>query len=133
MAEPPSAFAVPAAAQQPQRPTFQTTKVEGTDNVYIFRYQNHQAMFVVTPEGVIATDPISYARPQAAQAGLRGGDRDAHERDAHRRNRCEPFRDEQKRGAPDDAGKDEEGRIENVVVLRPRHGLTMTRIGTRHK
>src|SRR5262245_39896080 len=53
-------------AQQPQAPTFATTKVEGTDNVYIFRYQNHQAMFVVTPKGVIATDPISYARPQAA-------------------------------------------------------------------
>ena len=61
-----TAFAVPAAAQQPQRPAFQTTKVEGTDNVYIFRYQNHQAMFVVTPAGVIATDPISYGRPQAA-------------------------------------------------------------------
>jgi glyoxylase-like metal-dependent hydrolase (beta-lactamase superfamily II) len=61
-----TAFAAPAAAQQPQRPTFQTTKVEGTDNVYIFRYQNHQAMFVVTPAGVIATDPISYGRPQAA-------------------------------------------------------------------
>lgn len=45
---------------------FATTKVEGTDNVYIFRYQNHQAMFVVTPAGVIATDPISYGRPQAA-------------------------------------------------------------------
>ena len=60
------AVAVPAAAQQPQRPTFQTTKVEGTDNVYVFRYQNHQAMFVVTTAGVIATDPISYGRPQAA-------------------------------------------------------------------
>jgi glyoxylase-like metal-dependent hydrolase (beta-lactamase superfamily II) len=53
-------------AQQPQAPTFATTKVEGTDNVYIFRYQSHQAMFVVTPKGVIATDPISYGRPQAA-------------------------------------------------------------------
>jgi glyoxylase-like metal-dependent hydrolase (beta-lactamase superfamily II) len=60
-------FALPAVAQQqPQRPTFATTKVEGTDNVYIFRYQNHQAMFIVTPAGVIATDPISYGRPQAA-------------------------------------------------------------------
>ena len=57
-----------AAAQQAQAPTFATTKVEGTDNVYIFRYQNHQAMFVVTPAGVIATDPISYGRPQAATA-----------------------------------------------------------------
>jgi glyoxylase-like metal-dependent hydrolase (beta-lactamase superfamily II) len=36
------------------------------DNVYIFRYVGHQSMFVVTPEGVIATDPIAYLRPQAA-------------------------------------------------------------------
>jgi glyoxylase-like metal-dependent hydrolase (beta-lactamase superfamily II) len=56
-----------AAAQTPA-PTFATTKVEGTENVYVFRYQNHQAMFIVTPAGVIATDPISYGRPQAAQA-----------------------------------------------------------------
>ena len=47
------------------RPPFATTKVEGTDNVYIFRYGNHQSMFVVTPDGVIATDPIGYGRPQA--------------------------------------------------------------------
>ena len=49
---------------------FATTKVDGTDNVYIFRYQNHQAMFVVTPAGVIVTDPISYGRPQAAKTYL---------------------------------------------------------------
>jgi glyoxylase-like metal-dependent hydrolase (beta-lactamase superfamily II) len=54
----------PAPAQKP--PLFATTKVEGTDNVYIFRYGNHQAMFVVTRDGVIATDPIAYGRPQAA-------------------------------------------------------------------
>ncbi len=47
------------------RPPFATTKVDGTDNVYVFRYGNHQSMFVVTPEGVIATDPIGYGRPQA--------------------------------------------------------------------
>ena len=40
-------------------------KVEGTDNVYIFRYQGHQSMFVVTKAGVIATDPIGLSRPQA--------------------------------------------------------------------
>jgi glyoxylase-like metal-dependent hydrolase (beta-lactamase superfamily II) len=57
-------FAVQA---QPQRPMFQTTKVEGTDNVYVFRYGNHQAMFVVTRDGVIATDPIAYGRPEAAK------------------------------------------------------------------
>ncbi|MGE0725572.1 MAG: MBL fold metallo-hydrolase [Alphaproteobacteria bacterium] len=49
-------------AQQP--PPFATRKV--TDNVYVFRYGGHQSMFVVTPEGVIATDPIAYRRPQAA-------------------------------------------------------------------
>ena len=52
-------------ATQAQQPPFATTKVEGTDNVYIFRYGNAQAMFVVTSAGVIATDPIDYGRPQA--------------------------------------------------------------------
>jgi glyoxylase-like metal-dependent hydrolase (beta-lactamase superfamily II) len=55
------------AAPATSPPPFATTKVEGTDNVYIFRYGNHQAMFIVTPAGVIATDPISYGRPQAAK------------------------------------------------------------------
>lgn len=56
----------PALAQAPaKRPPFATTKVEGTDHVYVFRYGNHQAMFVVTGDGVIATDPIGYGRPQA--------------------------------------------------------------------
>jgi glyoxylase-like metal-dependent hydrolase (beta-lactamase superfamily II) len=49
-----------AQAQQPAPPTA-TTKV--TDNVYIFRYVGHQSMFIVTPAGVIATDPISLRRP----------------------------------------------------------------------
>jgi glyoxylase-like metal-dependent hydrolase (beta-lactamase superfamily II) len=56
---------VVAHAQQPQQPPFATTKVDGTDNVYVFRYGNHQSMFVVTSAGVIATDPIGYGRPQA--------------------------------------------------------------------
>src|SRR3981189_2739167 len=50
-------------ARQPQQaapPPFATTKV--TDNVYIFRYGGHQSMFIVTPAGVIATDPISERR-----------------------------------------------------------------------
>lgn len=54
----------PAAPAAP-RPAFATTKVEGTDNVYVFRYGNHQAMFVVTRDGVIATDPIGYGHPQS--------------------------------------------------------------------
>jgi glyoxylase-like metal-dependent hydrolase (beta-lactamase superfamily II) len=57
------AFAATAQAQTP--PPFATTKVEGTDNVYIFRYGGHQSMFVVTPAGVIATDPIGLRRPAA--------------------------------------------------------------------
>jgi glyoxylase-like metal-dependent hydrolase (beta-lactamase superfamily II) len=54
----------PVIAQQAQRPPYETTKVEGTDNVYIFRAGGHQSMFVVTSTGVIATDPIGYGRPQ---------------------------------------------------------------------
>ena len=54
-----------AWAQQPAPPPFATAKVESTDNVYVFRYGNHQSMFVVTSAGVIATDPIGYGRPQA--------------------------------------------------------------------
>jgi glyoxylase-like metal-dependent hydrolase (beta-lactamase superfamily II) len=58
--------AEPAAAPPPPKPPmFETKKVDGTDNVYVFRYQNSQSMFVVTPAGVIATDPIGYGRPQA--------------------------------------------------------------------
>ncbi len=57
-----------ALAQAP--PQIATTKVEGTDNVYIFRNGNHQAMFVVTKDGVIATDPIAYGRPNGGKAYL---------------------------------------------------------------
>jgi glyoxylase-like metal-dependent hydrolase (beta-lactamase superfamily II) len=64
------ASALPALAQAPAPapapPLFSTTKVDGTDGVYIFRYQGHQAMFIVTPEGVITTDPIGERRPAAA-------------------------------------------------------------------
>jgi glyoxylase-like metal-dependent hydrolase (beta-lactamase superfamily II) len=63
---PPGPSAASPASPTPSQPLFATTKVEGTDHIYVFRYQNHQSMFVVTPEGVIATDPISYGRPQAA-------------------------------------------------------------------
>src|SRR5262249_9974619 len=58
-------LSMPAQAQQ--RPQIETTKVDGTDNVYIFRNGNHQSMFVVTKDGVIATDPIAYGRPNGGQ------------------------------------------------------------------
>jgi glyoxylase-like metal-dependent hydrolase (beta-lactamase superfamily II) len=52
-------------AAHAQQPLFATARVEGTDNVYIYRYGFHQSMFVVTSAGVIATDPIGLGRPQA--------------------------------------------------------------------
>lgn len=45
------------------QPQIATRKVEGTDNVYLFRYGGHQSIFIVTKAGVIVTDPISYLRP----------------------------------------------------------------------
>ncbi len=56
-----------APATQAARPMTAVTKVDGTDNVYIFRNGNHQSMFVVTSAGVIATDPIAYGRPTGGQ------------------------------------------------------------------
>ena len=47
------------AQQRGQFSPYATTRI--ADNVYVFRYQFHQSMVVVTPEGVIATDPISTA------------------------------------------------------------------------
>jgi glyoxylase-like metal-dependent hydrolase (beta-lactamase superfamily II) len=60
-------IAAPTMAQQPQRPQIEATKVEGTDNVYIFRNGNHQSIFIVTNDGVIATDPVAYGRPTGGQ------------------------------------------------------------------
>jgi glyoxylase-like metal-dependent hydrolase (beta-lactamase superfamily II) len=56
------------AQSPPARPPIETTKVPGTDNVYIFRNGNHQSMFIVTKAGVIATDPVAYGRPTGGQA-----------------------------------------------------------------
>jgi glyoxylase-like metal-dependent hydrolase (beta-lactamase superfamily II) len=60
-----STFVATAQAQTAAPPPYATTKVEGTDNVYIFRFGGHQSMFIVTKDGVIATDPISERRPAA--------------------------------------------------------------------
>src|SRR6185436_19595201 len=61
------AAALPAWSQAQQRPPIETRKVDGTDNVYIFRNGNHQSIFVVTKDGVIATDPVAYGRPNGGQ------------------------------------------------------------------
>ena len=69
LAQAPATQGAPAATPAPApapAPTFATRKI--TDNVYIFRYQGHQSMFVVTPAGVIVTDPIGLRRPEAVQA-----------------------------------------------------------------
>src|SRR5258706_5841270 len=58
-----AAAASAAWSQAPARPQIATTKVDGTEGVYIFRNGNHQAIFVVTRDGVIATDPVAYGRP----------------------------------------------------------------------
>ena len=60
------AFVITAQAQAtppPAPPPYATTKVEGTDNVYIFRYGGYLSMFIVTKAGVIVADPISLRRP----------------------------------------------------------------------
>jgi glyoxylase-like metal-dependent hydrolase (beta-lactamase superfamily II) len=51
----PDVLSLPAAAAD-----FETKPVDGLNNVFTFRYKDRQAMFVVTDEGVIATDPISH-------------------------------------------------------------------------
>jgi glyoxylase-like metal-dependent hydrolase (beta-lactamase superfamily II) len=66
-ATPPAAPAPQAAPAAPARPQIEVTKVDGTDNVYIFRNGGHQAMFIVTNAGVIATDPVAYGRPTGGQ------------------------------------------------------------------
>ncbi|MCZ6918642.1 MAG: MBL fold metallo-hydrolase [Gemmatimonadetes bacterium] len=44
-------------ADQSDAPDFETTQV--ADDVYRFRFNRHNALFVATPEGVVAFDPIS--------------------------------------------------------------------------
>ena len=61
---------VPTAAapvtQAPAAPSFETRKI--SDNVYLFRYRFHQSIFIVTRDGVIATNPIAQRNPAAAEA-----------------------------------------------------------------
>ena len=56
--------AAPAAGPPP----FATTRV--ADNVYVFRMLGHQSMFVVTPDGVIATDPIGFVNKKGGEVFL---------------------------------------------------------------
>ena len=86
-----AAYAVHAnrPPHKPHPPLCRQIKVDGTDNVDVFRYQGHQAMFVVTPAGAhIASDPISYGRPQAAKTDVEEIKKIT---DAPIRNRDSPF------------------------------------------
>src|SRR5262245_24870161 len=47
----------PEISAQQSRPDDEITKL--ADDVYLFRHQFHQALFITTSEGVIVTDPIS--------------------------------------------------------------------------
>ncbi len=60
----------PAGFAQDKPPAHVTIKVDGTDNVYVFRSGNRQSMFIVTSAGVIATDPGGYGQPQRVPAYL---------------------------------------------------------------
>ena len=55
------------AQQQPQLPQSiaETTRI--AEDVYVFRSMGHQSIFVVTDEGVIATDPIGQSNPRSPQ------------------------------------------------------------------
>ena len=57
-------FALPAVAQQ-------TSVTQLTPDVYHFRYGFHSNIFIVTDEGVIATDPLSPAAAKACLAEIR--------------------------------------------------------------
>ncbi len=48
---------VQMTSAQQSRPDDEITKL--ADDVYLFRHQFHQALFITTPQGVIVTDPIS--------------------------------------------------------------------------
>jgi len=51
----------PGLLAQQSRPDDEITKL--TDDVYVYRHLFHQSIFIITPQGVIVTDPIA---PEAA-------------------------------------------------------------------
>ena len=65
----PDASAQPAPSGQPTpegvESVAELTRI--AEDAYVFRSQGHQALFVVTDEGVIATDPIGQTNPRSPQ------------------------------------------------------------------
>ena len=80
-----------------QAPQIETKKVDGTEGVYTFRNQNSQAMFIVTSDGVIATDPVSYGRPTGRRTISRGDSQGHEPADPLRRLQPPPFRSHRRR------------------------------------
>ena len=64
-------------AQAQQRPQIETKKVDGTDNVYIFRNGNHQSMFVVT-HGRRDRDRSGRLRPADRRPAICRRDQEGH-------------------------------------------------------
>ena len=62
-------LAQPAQAAQPAPPDVQSMAelTRLAEDVYVFRSIRHQSVFVVTDEGVIATDPIGQSNPRAPE------------------------------------------------------------------
>jgi glyoxylase-like metal-dependent hydrolase (beta-lactamase superfamily II) len=54
------------AQQTPAGPQPLAALTRLADDVYLFRYETYQALFIVTDDGVIATDPISLRNPAIA-------------------------------------------------------------------
>ncbi len=63
----PMAAPTAATAQQPQTPRSVAELTQLAEDVYTFRSIGHVALFIVTDEGVIATDPIAQVNPSAGQ------------------------------------------------------------------
>lgn len=51
-----------AASTVPAEP-WEVYRISDTENVFVFRWSGYQSMFVVTPEGVLARDPMSQPQP----------------------------------------------------------------------
>jgi glyoxylase-like metal-dependent hydrolase (beta-lactamase superfamily II) len=62
-----SAQQAPGGQPAPQGPQSVAELTRLAEDVYVYRSIGHQALFVVTDEGVIATDPIGQTNPRSPQ------------------------------------------------------------------
>jgi glyoxylase-like metal-dependent hydrolase (beta-lactamase superfamily II) len=57
----------PARGQQPQAPQSLAELTRVATDVYMWRAQNHNTIFIVTDEGVLAVDPVGLTNPRSTQ------------------------------------------------------------------